>query len=397
MIQDIALVLLILVVCCFVLIAVLISKNGFYVPNKKNKAAEILEVEKYRASIDAIFENSTDLIWSVDGHLKLISFNNSFYESTKLFYGTYAEQGSDVLEYLPADLRMRWKILYQRALNGEHFFEETCDDSLGIKFYFDVSFNPIVVNKKVEGVAVFARDVTSRKNVEQQLEYKIKELNLFMYKASHDLRSPLVSVMGLVQLSKGQEGDSELQQYLEMINVSVQKMDILLIDLVKIVNVSQGKLSNDKIDFEWMIDEILVSLSHRPEFSSIVFRKHIYAEMDFYTDSGLLYSVLQNVIDNAIKYKKEEYGVESLVIITIDSTSAEVKIGITDNGIGIEESLKDKVFDLFFRGTASSSGTGLGLYIVKTSVEKMGGKITLNSVFKKGTSVNIVFPKNKLL
>ena len=85
------------------------------------------------------------------------------------------------------------------------------------------------------------------------------------------------------------------------------------------------------------------------------------------------------------------------MIITIDSTMEEVKIGITDNGIGIQEPLKDKVFDMFFRGTESSTGSGLGLYIVKTSVEKMGGKIALSSVFQKGTSVNIVFSQNKLL
>jgi signal transduction histidine kinase len=105
-----------------------------------------------------------------------------------------------------------------------------------------------------------------------------------------------------------------------------------------------------------------------------------------------LYSIFQNVIDNAIKYKKIENKFESLIIITIDVNQEEVKIGITDNGIGISEEFEDKVFDMFFRGTTSSSGTGLGLYIVKTSVEKLEGTVTLNSIYGKGTSVNIVFP-----
>ncbi|CAN5525671.1 hypothetical protein BH10BAC1_BH10BAC1_11850 [soil metagenome] len=397
MIQYTIVGLLLVILFCFIAIVLLIRKNVVALQNNKKEVKKSEEIEKYRASIDALLENSTDLIWSIDENLKLSSCNSSYHESTKLFYGTSIKSGSSVLEHLSPDLKARWTELYQRALNGEHFSEETCDDSLGIQFCFDVSFNPIVVNKKVEGVAVFARDITSRKSAEQQLEYKINELNIFMYRATHDLRSPLVSIIGLVQLSREQKLHPELEQYLEMINTSVRKMDNLLIDLVKIINVSQGMLSNDKIDFKWMVDEILMSLSHRPGFSQIIFRKHIYSEEHFYADSGLLYSVLQNVIDNAIKYRKQENGVESIVIITIDSTITEIKIGITDNGIGVQEALLNKVFDLFFRGTSISDGTGLGLYIVKTAVEKMGGKIILNSVFKKGTSVNIVFPKNKLL
>ena len=299
-----------------------------------------------------------------------------------------------VLDHLSSENKSMWADFYSRALMGVHFTEESIESSLGIELYFDVSFNPIFINGSIMGVAVFAREITSRKNAEQQLEYKINELNTFVYKASHDLRSPLVSVIGLVELAKVETDPQELVKYMKMIGLSIQKMDNLLIDLVKIVNVSQGKLSNDKIDFEWMIDEILSSLAYRPEFSGVIFRRHLNIETHFFSDSGLFYSIFQNLIDNAIKYKKKKNPIESIIIITIDVSINQVKIGITDNGMGIHEDLIEKVFDMFYRGTRESDGTGLGLYIVKTSVEKIGGKVALNSILGKGTSVNMIIPNN---
>ena len=350
------------------------------------------ELLKYRARIDALLKNSSDAIWSIDKNFRLISFNNSFYESLKLFYDSSAYIGMPVLNHLNAKNKDKWTQFYTDALRGEHFTAEIVENSLGLELCFEVSFNPIFINSKITGVAIFSRDITSRKSVEHQLEYKINELNTFIYKASHDLRSPLVSVIGLVGLAKNEKKKDDLIKYIEMIGSSVVKMDNLLIDLVKIVNVAQGKLSNDKIEFDWMIDEILKSLAYRPDFAKIIFRKHLSIDAAYYGDSGLIYSILQNIIDNSIKYKKNDNVIEHIIIITIDVSSSQVKISITDNGIGIQEEIIDKVFDMFYRGTSQAIGTGLGLYIVKTSVEKMGGKISLNSIYGRGTNVNIVIP-----
>ncbi|MGZ6555072.1 MAG: ATP-binding protein, partial [Bacteroidia bacterium] len=351
-----------------------------------------LKLIESSARMNAVLENSSDSIWSVDKNLRLISFNNSYFESTKLFFDIEAYIGMPMLDHLNEVTRITWAKLYERALKGEHFSEETEDTTIGLELFFDISFNPIIVNNEITGVAIFARDISSRKNIERQLEYKVKELNTFMYKATHDLRSPLVSVMGLVQLAKDQTADNELLKYFDMIDLSVHKMDNLLIDLVKIVNVSQGKLIAESIDFDSIIDDILISLSHYPEFSEIVFKRQIHSDVVFKSDKRLLYSIFQNLIDNAIKYKRPSYVVEPLIIITANVSAEQVQIGITDNGIGIPEGVKDRVFEMFYRGNSSPNGTGLGLYIVKTSVEKLGGKIMLNSIEGKGTSINVIIP-----
>jgi PAS domain S-box-containing protein len=357
-----------------------------------SKKLNDLQLIESNARTKAVLENSSDSIWSIDKNLKLISFNNSYFESTKLFFEVEPYIGMPILDSLDSEKQKLWSKLYERALSGEHFSEETDDITIGLELYFDVSFNPIVVNNEITGVAIFARDISSRKNTERQLESKVKELNTFMYKATHDLRSPLVSVMGLVQLAKDLSMDNELVKYFDMIDLSVHKMDNLLVDLVKIVNVSQGKLLLESVNFNDIIDDILLSLSSYPDFSEFIFRRQIHSDIAFKSDKRLLHSVLQNLIDNAIKYKRVPSSTEPMIIITINVNEKQAQIGITDNGMGMPGKIQDRVFEMFYRGTTSSHGTGLGLYIVKTSVEKMGGKIMLSSIEGKGTSINIIIP-----
>jgi PAS domain S-box-containing protein len=344
-----------------------------------------------KAKMTAVLENSQDAIWSIDKDKKLISFNNSFYERNILLYGVIPYIEMSILDCLDLESSEIWIKAYDKALAGENFIQEFVDNNTHQELFFDVSFNPILVKGEVTGVAVFSSNITARKNLDQQLHYKVKELNTFMYKSTHDLRSPLVSVMGLVQLAKELTTNEELIQYFEMINTSVHKMDNLLVDLVTIANVSQGQLLVNEIDFNKIIDEILLSLGYSTDFSNIIFRRHINIESGFRTDHRLLYSVMQNLIDNAVKYKNVKYS-ESIIIITIDVNAIHARISITDNGIGIPEEVQDKVFDMFYRATTNSTGTGLGLYIVKTTVEKLGGKVTLNSIEGKGTSMNVILP-----
>ena len=246
---------------------------------------------------------------------------------------------------------------------------------------------------KGPGIIVNTRDISKRKKTEQQLDYKVQELNTFIYKTTHDLRSPLASLMGLIKLANNEKIENKnLKQYFQMIDKSVEKMDKLLIDLVSITNISQGQLKINKIDFENILDEIIQSLSYAPNFKNIIFTKKITIEETFFTDERLLYSVLQNVIDNALKYSKNNLREQAVITIIIETNKKSAFIKITDNGIGIQGDNQDKIFDMFYRATTASQGTGLGLYIVKNSIEKMKGTIELTSQKDEGTAITIVLP-----
>lgn len=339
-------------------------------------------------------QDSRDAIWSVDTDLQLIHFNSSCTNMMEKFYGTTVMFQTNVLQMPDEKSSAEWEEYYNKALMGEYFCVEMKLMDNAEEYYYDICFNPVMINDNLEGVTVFARDITSRKKTERQLSYKVNELNTFMYRATHDLRSPLVSLMGLVHLAKEESGAEkpELSNYFEMIGKSVEKMDKLLVDLVSITNVSQGKLVVNKVDFEKMSADIIESLRHYPNFENITIRKIINENVIFYNDDKLLYSVLQNLIDNAIKYSRNEPGAKPQISIIVECGEQSAVINVIDNGVGIADKSKEKVFDMFYRASAKSAGTGLGLYIVKTAVEKMGGKISLTSVESEGTSVYITLP-----
>lgn len=360
------------------------------ISEKKKHKNELLEA---KARLEATLENAISSIWSIDKNYKLSSYNKLCEKTFENINHVTISIGISMLNHLNSEEQIKWKALYDRAFNGEHFSEELTENFGDKVHYFDTSFNPIRLHGKVEGVSVFAGDITSRKKTEQQLNYKVNELNTFMYKATHDLRSPLASLTGLIKLAKDIAEQPVLKSYFDMIDTSINRMDKLLIDLFNIVNVTQGKLNISIVDFETMVDEIIDSLSNRPSFSKIIFRKKIVMDTLFFqTDSRLLYSVLQNIIDNAIKYKRESNLVEPIILITITITNHVARISVSDNGIGIPAELQNKVFDMFFRAASGTNGTGLGLYIVKSTVEKLGGDVRIKSEENHGTSVFITLP-----
>ena len=360
------------------------------ISEKKKHENEILEAKE---RMEGILENAISSIWSVDRNYSLTACNTLSKKKFKNLYNLSIFPGVSMLEHMSFEKQKQWKSFYDKAFDGEHFLEEVKENIWDKEYYFDISFNPIWLNDKVDGVSVFVRDITDRKKTELQLKYKVNELNTFMYKATHDLRSPLASLSGLVKIAKETAEQPELKTYFNMIDTSVNRMDKLLIDLVSIVNVTQGKLTISVINFEILIDEILESLKNRPGFSSIIFKKNIKSDSLFFqSDFRLIYSVLQNIIDNAIKYRKDSSLVDAIIIINISIVKNNAQIIVSDNGIGIASELLDKVFDMFFRATAESTGTGLGLYIVKNSVEKLGGEIRIESEEKHGTSVFINLP-----
>jgi len=277
------------------------------------------ELHQQQQMLQGLMKNSIDPIWSVNKDLTLLDFNASCSYMANYFYKKEISTGMNALLMSDEKSEEEWHECYVRTLAGEYFSKEMKLSSRLEDHYYDVSFNPIILNDQVNGIAVFARDITAHKKIENQLSYKVNELNSFMYKATHDLRSPLVSLMGLVQLAEDETTENiTLKQYFDMIGKSVSKMDKLLVDLVSITNVSQGKLSLARIDFNKMTTDIIDSLQHYPNFDHISITRTIEEDLDLYTDEKLLYSVMQNLIDNAIKYSKPG-----------DGSSVEIKVAAT--------------------------------------------------------------------
>lgn len=241
-------------------------------------------------------------------------------------------------------------------------------------------------------ITIIFTDITLLKKTERDLVYKNRELDTFVYKASHDLKAPLSSLRGLVDIILEETPDPKAQRFLTLIDRTVQKMDDVLQGLLEVTWIKQGALESNDIHMNDLIQTILRSIAHAPGYDSVEFRIDIPDRYHVLSDAKMLNSILQNIIFNAIKYHRET-GDDKWVGIKVVDFPKYAKISISDNGPGIPPAAQEKLFDMFYRASTKSQGSGLGLYIVKTSIEKMGGSVKLISEVGKGTEFVIELPK----
>lgn len=258
---------------------------------------------------------------------------------------------------------------------------------------FFCSFSPLFnAQNEHSGVLLVAKNITALLNAKNQLQDKNDELNLFVYKASHDLKSPVSSMMGIMALANESQDIQELKTYTKMIEESISKLDTIISDLLVLGRITYGELEYEQMENKQVIDSILKSIEFVPGFKNILFNIDINDQAkSIITEKGLFQTVLLNLIDNAVKYQQKRVE-PSHINIHISNQAKGILFKIEDNGIGIADHQQANIFKMFYRATSVSKGSGLGLYIVKTSVLKLGGTISLESTFGKGTAFKIYIP-----
>ncbi|MEZ4828370.1 MAG: ATP-binding protein [Bacteroidia bacterium] len=242
------------------------------------------------------------------------------------------------------------------------------------------------------------RDVTRMREDEQKIieqnQKLIKvnhELDKFVYSVSHDLRAPLVSLKGLITISQIETTEEKRAYYFDLMSRSVDKLDNFIRDIMGYSRNVRTDLVSQKVDFKQVISDVMEVLQFAPDNGKIEKRVHVAIQGEFYTDLMRLKMIFNNIISNSFRYsdmKKDHPFVE----ISVTGNEKEVDIRICDNGIGIAQENIDKVFDMFFRGTRNSQGSGIGLYIVKEALDKIGGSITVQSEEGQGTCFLIHLP-----
>ena len=243
--------------------------------------------------------------------------------------------------------------------------------------------------KEAERQKIEAAQALARQN--EALIKINKELDSFVYSISHNLRAPLMSVLGLLDLAQNESNSTVIHQYHEMMKSSVCKLDDTLKEILEYSRNARQGLVIDQVSFERTINDNFERMQFMPGYDRI--KKEIFIEGDapFFTHRYRLSLILNNLISNAIKYSDASKEV-SFINITIQVKTERAYMIFHDNGIGIENSYIQKVFNMFFRATEKNEGAGLGLYIVKEAVEKLGGTIDLESQLGKGTVFKIELP-----
>ena len=365
--------------------------------SEKKKTEEQREFDKN--NMNALINNTNDLMWSVDRDLKLISFNQPFAEIFNSLKGEAPIAGCSILHTKSSPEKLiRFKQFYERALAGETFTEIEHDETAE-QCWTEISYYPICKSGAVIGTACFSRDITKSKLAEEtlknmtiDLDKRIKELEQFAYIVSHNLRAPVANILGAAYILNDPRINIEKRGEINRgLNESVLKLDGVIKDLNNILKVKR-EISEikEKVYFSELVENIKVSIKNLIDKDSILIQYDFAEINELITLKNYIYSIFYNLISNSIKYRRQQ--VPSIIQISSHILNDKITLLFTDNGMGIDlKKSGDQVFGLYKRFHDTVNGKGVGLFMVKTQVETLGGNISIKSEVDKGTTFKIEF------
>lgn len=237
-------------------------------------------------------------------------------------------------------------------------------------------------------------------NTRRELEHKVEELeksnhelSSFIYHASHDLRAPVASSLGLIRVATHEVQDPMAVEYFKKIEQSTEELDVLISNIIDFYKNSRHNGYMEEVEFDQVVDEVFETVVSHIGRADAHIDREINQKNKFKGDIFRLRIILSHLISNAIKFKKDEQE-KARILIRITSDLNEAHIEVEDMGVGILKEHMHKVFQIFFKGNNQRSGSGIGLYIVKEALDKMGGSIAVDSKPGDGTLFSIKIPNN---
>jgi signal transduction histidine kinase len=255
------------------------------------------------------------------------------------------------------------------------------------------------------GSALIGRVISDLRNSEEELKIQKEqveetnsqlsktnhEMDRFVYSVSHDISAPIKSIKGLIAISKLEsDNDNSAYPYLPKIEESVKKLEDFTEEILEHSRASRRNPEMEKIDLRSQLDEIFDNLKYLDGFSSIQFSMNLEYPT-IISDRFLLKVILSNIISNAIKFQKREKGVVPHIWLRAFAND-KLYIQVEDNGEGIQDAYKDRIFEMFYRATTTSTGSGLGLFIAKEAIKKLNGNISFSTKYGAGSTFTIELP-----
>ena len=245
------------------------------------------------------------------------------------------------------------------------------------------------------GYLMIAENVKDKLLTSNALKRKNEELKTFIYRASHDLKGPLASMLGLfhaLELEREKESTITLKTYLTLLKKSAEQLNDTLSGLLEIGAINQTTIAASTFNVYEVIQDIIDSLSNYPGRGKVDLHLQGSQSVLIKSNKNIVKSILQNLIENSIKYRQFKDQISPFVRIRVRQLKNAVSITVRDNGQGMDKNVLKSAFTMFYRGNTQSEGSGLGLFIVKSSVEKLGGTVRVKSEVNQGTEVKVTIP-----
>jgi len=385
----------------------IVAENGKYkgalamVTDITRRKLDEEALKKSEANLRTVFDNTDSSYILFDADMKIVSFNALAEKYSIQQNGKKLEVGSHIQNYFTSE---RWpfiKELLEKVAGGETIsYEISYQRSDGTAQWNNVRWlNVKAKNNQNWGFILANKDITEtktaaleRERITADLIQHIKDLEQFTYIISHNLRAPVANIIGLSEMLMEEElNQAEKQEVVERVSLSIKNMDVVIQDLNHILQARQ--LTNEKKEKVYFAD--LVN-AIKTSINSTVVGKKVQFNCQFDVDSifsirSYLYSILYNLTSNSIKYCKIE--IPPVIIIESHLVKNKVEVRFKDNGKGIDlHKNAAELFGLYKRFDTTTEGKGMGLFMVKTQVEAMGGTIKVKSKLGEGTEFLMRLP-----
>jgi PAS domain S-box-containing protein len=380
------------------------SKNAIvmHIDITDQKTAE-QSLIKSEANLRSIFENTDLSIVLLDTKLKIASFNTNAQNLAIKHFGKKLKVGSEGPAFLPEERRALIEESIGRVIKNNEIvtYEAFYSMKDGSTEWFDVKWIGVVGEKGDNvGVVLTFKNITAKKQYEKErskitadLVQRNKDLEEYAYIVSHNLRAPVANIMGLSNILSAAEPDiDDIKGPLHALSVSANNLDKVVIDLNQILQVTRR--ANDK--FEWVsfasvIEDIREDICGIIPPNRVTIKNNFSGIDKLWSQKSFLHNIFLNLITNGIKYRRE--GHDPVITIRSVRTKNIVTLTFEDNGKGIDlEKHGHQIFGLYKRFDRHTEGKGMGLFMVKTQVESLGGRISVQSTPGKGTKFTIEMP-----
>lgn len=369
-----------------------IGSIGLHKDITERKEAELL-LKSYDRTLRSLVESTNEAIIVINNENRITLANNG---AETLFEYSFQEIANKKVSDLFPDLNNeKVSVSHRTGLYSEEsdkkVIEERALTKSGKELIVELSLAPMNTDSG-EHTSFIIRDVTLRVKYEAKLESINNELNTLIYKASHDLRGPVASIKGLVNLyDKPNNTLEERTEYFEMIKSCTTQLDNILTDLTEVNRITHEEMEVAEFSLLAEIRKIIHQLKDKEDPNNIEFFIDFKYNEFIQVDQKLLDLILQNTINNAIMYSDPRKD-NSQVTVRVTDAEDGYLIEVIDNGLGMDQVVQDRAYNMFYRGISSSKGAGLGLYLARKAVMKIGGYIMIESEKGEGTTVKIFIP-----
>ena len=244
-------------------------------------------------------------------------------------------------------------------------------------------------NHKISQINASLNKIVEKRT--QQLRRTNEELDQFLYRSSHDLRRPLTTILGLKYVAELTVTDRSVLELFEKVTDTAHNMDKMLSKLITVSDISKTSLRATRIDFGALAELMRTKFEKQLEASNIDFQLQLGPKVDFRAPERLVEIVVEQLVENSINFVSHERE-QSFIRVEVVTQNSRGIVRIVDNGIGIDPSVKDRLFEMYFKGTERSHGNGLGLYVAQKAAQKIMGSVEYVDDLPNATAFELVVP-----